>query len=99
MPTRKPKFSAELRRLRDEAGLTREQLGKSAKVDPSTIWAAENDTRATRGSIKHRLLEVLAKSGNNTMPHKDVGRVILAVERLALAAERIANALESHKKK
>ncbi len=99
MPTRKPKFSAELLRLRDEAGLSREQLGKAAKVDPSTIWAAEHGKRAIRGSTKHRLLEVLAKSGNNTMPHKDVDRAILAVERLALAAERIANALESHKKK
>ncbi len=99
MPTRKPKFGDELRKLREEKGLTIDQVAKAAKVDRSTIWAAEKGTRSIRGSTRHKLFEALTKSNNNTMQHTDIKRAILAVERLALAAERIADMLEKPTKK
>ncbi len=94
-PKAKRKPSSELRRLREESGLTLDELATLSGLDRSTIHVAEQGTRKTRASTRNRLTNTIARFSHNGLPHNHI-------ERLMLAAERIADALEKptkHSKK
>ena len=96
----KPTFGAQLRRLREEAGISINELEQRSGINRSTIYSAETGRREIRATNKSKLLKAIARpmgheSGNNDMPTTHLERGILAAERLALACERIANALEN----
>ena len=105
-PGRKPKFGAQLRRLREEAGLTTLELAELAGLSQSTVIVVEAGRRnELRASNRAKLLNVFKASDQEnrdrlvriaqtppTTGNNDMPSNVL--ERSVLVAERLALAAE-----